>query len=296
MRIRRITIRDFGAVRFWDAALTRSLNIIDSHYTREISAAIALFLCSKAQQVIPSTWIRSTTHLCAEVLAQKRIYTVTATPGNDRLTLTATDDSGTAATDAYQYMLSHCPEQDATDRFDGQDKTLPLRLCWYRNGENAPVDLAGATQRRTELNIFRSHLIGYIKAFQPEPIHCRKNYLITINKDGCFSVICPGVPGRVSLSETEKKLFHYNCFLHIAEFWANIERLRDLHHEKKPLVIQNFLEYLDASTDISALLARTAKLRRQIILLTLPCKEDEKHKWMEGEDPYGIFFEFSSSE
>ena len=89
----------------------------------------------------------------------------------------------------------------------------------------------------------------------------------------------PGRSGDVRLSETEEKLFLYICFLNVAGFWADIEKIRDLHHEKKPLVIWNFLEFLDNSTDISALVARTVKLHRQIIILTLPLAGELKKKW-----------------
>ena len=44
MIIRHITIRDFGSVPFYDTALTRSLNIIDTRYAPEISAAVAFLL------------------------------------------------------------------------------------------------------------------------------------------------------------------------------------------------------------------------------------------------------------
>lgn len=294
MIIRHITIQDFGAVSFYDAALKPELNIIDSRYTPEISAAIGLFLCSKAQHTIAPTWIRSTTHLTAEVLTEAAAYTVTAAPCNGKLMLTATDTDGADATDAYQYMLSHCLEQDALDTFDGQDKTLPLRLCWYRNCEDAPADVSNRTENRTDLKTFRSRLIEYMKAFQPEPINCKKAYQTAITPNGRFEVFDPGVSGSISLSETEEKLFLYICFLNIAEFWERIEKIRDLHHAKKPLVIQNFLEYLDETTDIRALVVRTIRLQRQIILLTLPLSRNEKSKWMEKENDRGIFFECGS--
>lgn len=294
MIIRHITIQDFGAVSFYDAALTPELNVIDSLNIPEISAAVAFLLCSKAQQVIPFDWIRSTTRLTAEVLSKICVYTVTAIPCNGRLTLTVTDNSGADATDAYQYILSHCLEQDALDTFDGHDKTIPLRLCWYRNCEDAPADVSNRTESRTDLKTFRAHLNEYIKAFQPEPINCEKEYLASINPQGRFEVFYPGASGEVALSETEEKLFLYICFLNIAEFWADIEKIRDLHHEKKPLVIQDFLEFLDASTDIGALVVRTIKLQRQVILLTPPLDENVKKKRNEKEDNRGIFFESGS--
>ena len=279
MIIRHITVRDFGAVSLYDAALGPELNIIDSRYTQEISTAIAFLLCSKAQQAIPHSWLRTTTRLAAEVLAETCVYAVTAVPRDGRLTLSVTDNSGADATDDYRYVLCHCLEQDALDAFDGQDKTLPLRLCWYRNCDDTPADVSSRTEKRIDLKTFRAYLIAYIKSFQPEPINCKKNYLTAISPEGRFAVFDPGRSGDVRLSETEEKLFLYICFLNIAKFWTDIERIRDLHHEKKPLVIWNFLEYLDESTDISALVARTVKLHRQIIILTLPLAGELKKEW-----------------
>lgn len=276
MIIRHITIRDFGSVRFYDTGLIPELNIIDSRCVPEVSAAIALFLCSKAQQAIFPDWIRPTTHLTAEVLIEACEYTVTAMPSEGRLTLTVMDNSGTDVTEDYQYILSHCLEQDALGTFDGQDKTLPMRLRWYRNCEDATTDVSPRTECRTDLKTFRSHLIEYMKAFRPEPINCAKDYFVTMNREGQFEVFHPGISGDLCLSETEEKLFLYTCFLNVAEFWTDIEKIRNLHHEKKPLVIQNFLEFLDASTNLCGLIARTIRLQRQIIILTQNLNEDIK--------------------
>lgn len=282
MIIRYITICNFGSVRSYHTALNPKFNLIDTHFIPELSAAFEFLLCSKARQGIPTVWIRENTRITAGILLNNTIYTANVTPGKDRLQLAVTDPSGNDVTDYYRYTLSHCPEQDVTERFDGQDKTLPLRLCWYRNREDdeIPVDLSDRTERLADTKTFRSHLIRYIKAFQPEPIHCKKNYQTTINEQGKFEVLYPGATGEVFLSETEEKLFLYICFLNIAEFWADIEKIRDLHHEKKPLLIQNFLEFLDESTDISSLITRTLKTKRQGILLTPPLNEKIKKKWI----------------
>ena len=270
MIIKKFTIRDFGAVTFFDTALTPKLNIVDSRYSAEISAAMGIFLCSKAQEPVPSGWIRPTTRLAARVLCQNSLYLVTAVPRNGRLSLTITDSNGTDVTDAYKYMLSQTPEQDATESFDGQDRTLPHRLCWYRNYADAPEDVEGRTASLVDTKTFRSHLRQYIRAFQSQPINCKKDYQTAIDYQGEFRVFHPRVSGNISLSTTEEKLFLYICFLNIAEFWEEIAEIRNFHYEKKPLVIQNFLEFLDDSTNMDALFARTAKQQRQVIILTLP--------------------------
>lgn len=276
MTIRHITIRDLGSVSLFETELKPELNIIDTRYIPEISAAVAFLLCSKAFRGIPKSWLRNTTRLTAEISIEEEEYTVTAVSDHGCLTLTVTDPYGTEVTDDYRYRLSHCPEQDALDTFDGQDTTLPLRLLWYRNCEKAPGDLSDRTESRTDLKIFRAQLLRYIQSFQPEPIHCKKNYLLSMTPEGRFAVHRPGGSGEVFLSETEEKLFRYLCFLNTAEFWTEVEKLRDLHHEKKPLVIQNFVERLDESVDIRGLMARTARLQRQIVILTRSPAQDIK--------------------
>ena len=280
MVIKRIIISDFGAVYHCDIAVTPELNLLDTQYISEISTAIEFLLCSKARQFVPPNWVRPNTHLTAEILINNAVYTVDATPHEDQLTLAVADINGNDVTASYRNMLSHCLEQDATESFDGQDKTIPLRLCWYRNCADAPVNVSSRTASLADTKTFRSQLVQYIKTFQPEPINCIKDYQTAINPQGRFEVFYHGASGKVSLSTTEEKLFLYICFLNLAEFWEDIEKLRDIHYEKKPLVIQNFLEFLDESTDTSGLIARTLKLQRQVIILTPPMGEEIKEKWI----------------
>ena len=188
----------------------------------------------------------------------------------------------------YQYALSHSAEQDQIEAFDGQDKTMPLRLCQYRHREEAD-DLSNRTERLVDTNIFRRYLCQYIQNFCPEPINSKKKYQAAVSAQGIFEAQYPGFSGDVFLSETEERLFLYICFLNIAEFWAGFERIRDLHHEKKPLLIRNFIEFLDEEANINALIVRTQKLQRQIIILTSSLDEKSKKKWMEENN--GIFLE-----
>ena len=290
MMIRRLTVSDFGTVGSCDIALSPEQNYIQTNSVPEISAAIAFLLCSKARQTVPAVWLRATTRLTAEVLTEEGAFTVTAACRDGALSLAVTDGNGTDVTNAYQNLLTHCPEQDAFDSFDGMDKTISRRLCWYRNCADAPENVSRRTGRLTDTKSFRSLLLGYIRSFRPEPIHCEKDYLVSITPEGRFEVIRPGVSGGGYLSETEEKLFLYICFLNLAEFWAEAERIRDMHHEKKPLVIRNFLEFLDEATDVSALAARTARQQRQVILLAASLDEDIKTKWIGKENPYGVLF------
>ncbi len=278
MFIQHIKIRNFGSIVSYDVVLTQELNLIDSRYIDEIAAAIRVLLCNKTIPAI-SQWLQEDTRISAIISLANATYTVCAKPQSGRLQLLVTDPTGADATARYQQTLSHCTEQDAIEAFDGQDKTIPLCLYQYRFREDCD-DLSGRTQRLADTETFRRYLYRYIQAFRPEPINSKKNYQTAISPQGKFEVCYPGLSCEIHLSETEQRLFWYICFLNIAAFWANLEKIRDLHHEKKPLVIRNFLEFLDESTDFSGLIARTLKLYRQVIILTPPLDEETKKRWI----------------
>lgn len=281
MNFIRITVNNLGSVLSYHAKLTPQINIIDSCYTPEISVAIE-FLLGNQSATIPKAWLRNETMISADVLLNDETYTISASLCGEHFLLTATDAKGNDVTAFYKSTLSHCLEQDTTESFDGKEQSLPLRLCWYRKPEDqdAVDNFPDRTNRLITTDAFRTHLIQYIRTFQPEPVNCKKSYQVTVDPQGKFVIFCPGIPDDIYLSETEEKLFLYLCFLNIAEFWTDIEKIRDLHHEKKPLLIQNFLEYLDKSTDISGLIARTNKLQRQVIILSSPLDEEQKKKWI----------------
>lgn len=279
MFIQHITIHNFGVIRYYDADLTQELNLIESRHTDEIAAVVGFLLCNTPPPTIPQQWLQADTQISAVINLEDTAYSICAKPQLGQLQLIATDATGGDATAQYQYALSHCKEQDEIESFDGQDKEVPLRLCRYRYREDDD-DLSGRTERLADTNTFRRYLCQYTQDFRPEPINSKKKYQTAVSEQGIFEARYPGFSGEVFLSETEEKLFLYICFLNIAEFWAGFEKIRDLHHEKKPLLIRDFIEFLDESANINALIARTQKLQRQIIILTSPLDEESKKKWV----------------
>ena len=292
MFIQHITIENFGAIRHYDTEFRQGLNIVESRYTTELHEAIAFLVCNDQAPGIPEQWLRADLLISATICLEDTIYTVCICSILGRPQMFATDPSGADATAQYKHTLSHCEEQNSAELFGGWEPYIPLRLCDYCDRDIWDI-LSDRTDRMTDTKTFHWYLYRYIRNFCPEPINSKKNYLATINQQGKFEVMLPGFEGAIHLSETEKRLFSYICFLNVAEFWAGFEKIRDLHHEKKPLLIQDFLEFLDEETDISRLIARTQKLHRQIIILTSPMEGEIKKKWM-GENN-GIFLKSCSA-
>lgn len=273
MIIKRITVKNFGSVEYYDAVLTPQINILDTLFAEEILTAIELVLCSKSLSERTICGLRHNTLIRAEVLADEGVYYVEIKQGvTDSLKLTALDEKGNDITESHRILMSHCIEQDSIDNFDGWDSSFPLRLYWYRDCDDcdATKQLHSRTNYVVTTRTFRSYLKQYIKEFKPEPINNTGNYRVAINSQGEFVVVYPDESEETPLSDTEKTLFWYICFLNIAEFWSDIEYIRNMHHEKKPLLIKNFLEFLDQTTDLDRLIARTVKLERQVIILTTP--------------------------
>ena len=93
MIIKRITVKNFGSVEFYDTVLTSKLNILDTLFTSEISTAIELVLCSKALQEHNVIGVRDDTLITAEVLVAESIYYIELKPTDEGLLkLTALDD------------------------------------------------------------------------------------------------------------------------------------------------------------------------------------------------------------
>ena len=288
MFIQHITIENFGAIRHYDAEFRQGLNIVEGRYATELHEAISFLVCNDQVPGIPEQWLQDSLRISATICLEDTIYTVCIRSVLGRPQMFATDPSGADATAQYQYALSHCEEQNGTELFSGWEPYIHLRLCDYCDWD-ARDFFSDRTDRLIDTKTFHRYLYNYICSFVPEPINSKKNYFISINQQGKFEVMLPGYEGEIHLSETEKRLFSYICFLNVAEFWAGFEVMRDLHHEKKPLLIQDFLEYLDEGADISGLIARTQKLHRQIIILTSPMEGEIKKKWI-GENN-GIFLE-----
>ena len=292
MFIQHITIENLGAIRHYDTELGQGLNIVESRYGAELYAAIGFLSCNGEACGFPEQWLRDDLLISATICLNDTVYTVCTRSILGHLQMSVTDSTGTEATAQYQYALSHCEEQNSAELFCGWEPCIPLQLSGYCDRDIWNI-LSDRTDRLINTKTFHQYLYRYIRNFCPEPINSKKKFFVSINRQGEFEVTLPGFDGELYLSETEKRLFHYICFLNIAEFWAGFEKMRDLHHEKKPLLIQDFLEFLDEDVDISGFIARTQKLHRQIIILTSPINKESKKKWI-GENN-GIFLKSCSA-
>ena len=281
MTINKITVINFGAIRFFETSLNEQLSVIETKYISELLKVFDIILCNKTVSSFPNNWVRSDTEIAAEVCIDNVVYYVNAKPSSSvssKLSVYTTDVNGSEMTKQYLSLLSHCAEQDAIEHFDGCDKTLPLRLSWYHNSEDyKPCGKLGENSNHiATTKTFRSNLVKYIKSFKSEPINNKNKHSVTMRKNGRFEISHLESDKRFSI--TDEKMFLYICFLNIAKFWSNVETVRNLHKVDKPLLVKNFLEHLDESIEIEKLIKRSLILKRQIIFI-MSCIEKEVKTW-----------------
>lgn len=256
MILKNILIQNLGSIAYFSKGLSHGLNIIDTTDREELLYAIRLIFNHKTTPP-PSFSVGVDTRIEAEVLLEEKEYRVIASLDHEeRLKLSCLDASGTDVTSEYLYLTCHTTEHDISDIFYGEDRLFP-RLIKDKSLSN--------------IKAFRRYLRDFLYNFEPELLRRGKDYEIFLKKNGRYAVRHRS-DGSVTnaLSESERVLFRYLCFLRTAEFWAGFEALRNMHGIKKPLLISGFLERLDESIDVSELLFRTEKLQRQTIVVNIP--------------------------
>ena len=256
MILKNISIQNLGSIAYFSKGLSHGLNIIDTTDREELLYAIRLIFNHKTTPP-PSFSVGVDTRIEAAVLLEEKEYRVIASLDHGEcFKLSCLDASGTDVTSEYLYLTYHTTVHDLSDIFYGEDRLFP-RLVKDKSLSN--------------IKAFRRYLRDFPDNFEPELLRGGKDYEIFLKKNGRYAVRHRS-DGSVTnaLSESERVLFRYLCFLRTAEFWAGFEEIRNIHAIKKPLIISGFLERLDESIDVGDLLHRTEKLTRQAILITYP--------------------------
>ena len=266
MIIRRITVTIDGSPPII-AEPQEGVSIIKTQDSDLLSHAIRIILDSD-KYLPPLCGAGKVARICAAVTAEGIEYTVSALP-DKRLAfrLTALDADGNDATAEYLYLCARCPEQNQCEGFDGNEDRYRTSLARYFDGDTERRrELSQRSGGYSDIKAFRNYLWHFKKDFQPELLRKGKAYRVILRDDGVYGV--EGNGDDVFLSESEERTFRYLCFLCTAEFWHGFENLRNMHSEKKPLVVSNFLERLDESVDTQPLIDRAAMTGRQVIVLT----------------------------
>lgn len=121
---------------------------------------------------------------------------------------------------------------------------------------------------------FRIYLKEFIQKYEPCDSFADL-YKIGIRSDGSFIWHCADAPGSMTdLNERDKKLFDYACFIDVNKFWSGFEDIRDINHEKWPMLIDagNMNEY----PDFHRLFAKSKSLGKQLVIMNRQKGKDAK--------------------
>lgn len=115
---------------------------------------------------------------------------------------------------------------------------------------------------------FRILLNEYILNFKLKTIIEKKNVFLQLTSEGKFIAIKKTDEEKIvcDLSETERTLFNFLCFIEVNKFWQYVNDVRDFNCLKKPLIVINFSEYLDESFGYTDFLKKQ-NLNCKIILI-----------------------------
>ena len=115
---------------------------------------------------------------------------------------------------------------------------------------------------------FRSLLNEYIIKFKPKEISKKKNLWLYIRPQGRFIAVKKSGDKSFNydLSANEQTLFDFLCFIEINAFRQFVNEVKDFNYKEKPLILVNFIGFLDESFDYISFLQKQ-KLNRKIILI-----------------------------
>lgn len=264
MKIKYIRIENFGMVRFLEIFFQTTISILQGPYEEEMFYVLNFFLWNESVlETLPLPYSDEKTRLTAIAEVEEQRIVLKAMRVDQEMILLAHPDM-----DPYLDAIRHCPEEDDVGVYWHGKKDVHTRLQKYLDPETTEQkeNLFLFTKGYSGTSSFRMCINRYIQGFIPHRLHKGKPYMLSLQKNGVFVVT--GEDGSaVFLSETEKQLFRYFCFLHTADFWGQLEKLRNMHHAKKALLIKDFSEFIDEAVDIGDLIEEAQKLDRQIILL-----------------------------
>ena len=263
MYITKLHIEGFGNIISETFSLNEQPSIIKSNFCDEIVSALKLIL-GYSNKVY---YLKKSSIIKAKIIADDSNFTVTYCGGS----LKAANDKNEDITEHYLNLISHNLEEDSLNIFQNfKRQKYPHRLLKYKDIDRyyGISDFKSITGGYGTTRSFRAFLNEYIRDFEPIKINQSKEYYIHLLLSGEFIVKCKDEAITPFLSESESVLYHYICFLCLADFWSSAENIRNINRINKPIIVSDFIERIDNSISLSEVMDRTVKIGRQVIIVT----------------------------
>lgn len=177
-----------------------------------------------------------------------------------RIAVKKNGENGSFTTKYFDLLNQHREERRLSS-FNDFKVNYAHRIAKYFN-KGLNNDTGGYISTRS----FRQFLSSYISSFEKIRLNPTKDYYLELDRNGEFKVT-NGMRETTFLSETERTLYNFFCFISLNELWYKAEKIRDFNHLAMPIIVSGFLGRLDCSTDLSLCVEKMRELPHQVILI-----------------------------
>lgn len=280
MVLKKLTIEHFGKIKRFEASFHEQLTEISDSNTNDIIQAIGLITRNKSLTGhVADNAILDMTYISMELEIAGHPYLITARgqPYGNECDYEVVDRESNTVVDAYLILrdIRLCEEEESLVcyRYNPKDVYAERFLRYKDPDKYYPV---GDFQKRTNglglMRSFRACLTEYIKKYEPSDLFT-DGCLIKLCSDGRFVRCDAKGSGSIADPNEFNKLFDYKCFLDVNDFWSCFEDIRDMNHEKWPLIID--AEELQEQIEFKELLKKTSLGRQMIVMNTYDEKQRE---------------------
>ena len=273
MILKELTIERFGKIEHLNVSFHEQVTAITVPDTESIVKAIGLATNNKSLIDCSEAFaVSDNTEIILKLEIAGRPYTITARgqPHSSECIYEATDCKANAAVDASLLFrnIRLCEEEEDLIyyRYDPKN-AFSNRFLHYKEPEKyyALEDFQKKTNGFGSTQTFRIYLKEFIQKYGTYDSFT-DSYKAELRSDGSFIWYYPMLPNFIAnLNDQGKKLFDYYCYIEVNKFWCGFEDIRDINHEKWPMLID--AEDLNDYTGFHKLLAKSKGLGNQMVIM-----------------------------
>lgn len=272
MILKTLTIENFGKIRHFETSFHRQLTEISDDNADDIIKVIGLVTgnkslsgCAANNAITENTYI----NMGLEINDHPYMITAKGQPHENQCDYKLVDRKNDLVVDSSSIhsAVRLCEEEESLVcyRYDSKGGYAE-HFLHYKDPDK--YYQSGDFQKRTNglgrTRSFRACLAEYIKDYEMSNFPS-DGYKIKLCPDGEF-ICCSEDDFSPSAETTErnKRIFDYKCYLAVVDFWDCFENIRDMNHEKWPLIVDSTKnhDYLE----LEKFLDKTKSERQMIIM------------------------------
>lgn len=270
--LKKLTIEHFEKIQHYETSFDPKLSVISDSNADDIVRAIGIVTNNRILAGrITKEMLSVNTCIRAEIEAQGTTFLVTARGQPSECgweyDVREKDRMESMSPSKLFRSIRLCEEEEALTyyRYNGKDR-YSERFLHYKDPEKYYA--SGEFQKKTDgdglTRSFRACLTEYMKVHEADGSPFGDNS-ICILPDGRLIGNCGLRNPKGQITDgTSSWRFDFLCYLHVIKFWDCFQDIRDMHHEKWPIIIEAGEPY--DSDAFAELLETQGTLGRQVIL------------------------------